>query len=369
MQQGMEPGLVRRFRRRVDAARRKAVEVVALAEAARETTGVISPRQNAQRPYRLHEISIELTSKCNLTCEMCSVWKGGRDGLSRKHIFDLLAQARALGALVFTACGAEAFMRKDTPLILAEAARLGYQRISVITNGVLIRRHRKALAKIPGLELGVSIEGPESVHDALRGAGTYRAAIDGVRAVRDGGVSVHLCAVLMRPTLATADYVIDLAVELGLSSVSYQPFQPEMAWDKDDHSPWHFDPADKETVSKVLENLRDKARSVGIHIITETMFPVIPPYLFEGTRPIPSGGCALPSRFILVTERGETYPCFFMRGQSMGNVAEGVRLRDIWHGPVQRKMQARGLNGACPGCLAGCSDIESYNAAARQVHT
>ncbi|MEO0918130.1 MAG: radical SAM protein, partial [Pseudomonadota bacterium] len=99
----------------------------------------------------LEELSIELTSKCNLTCDMCSVWKGMRDGIPRSRILDLLAEARWLGARRFTPSGAEVFMRKDTVLILEEAKRLGFEAISVVTNGMLLKQHIKRLRKISGL--------------------------------------------------------------------------------------------------------------------------------------------------------------------------------------------------------------------------
>ncbi|TCO72047.1 radical SAM protein [Rhodovulum euryhalinum] len=356
--------ILERLRQRVRAAHRSALHEVARVEARQDVAP--APRL---RPVPLHEIAIELTGKCNLTCEMCSVWKGGRDGPGQDRIRELLAEARALGAQVFTATGAEPFMRKDTVPILAEAARLGYGRISVVTNGTLIARHAERLAAIPGLSLGISIDGPEAVHDALRGAGMYREALAGLHAVRARGVPVTLKGVLMRPTLSTADHLIDLAVDLGLASVSYQPFQPEIAWDQPDHSRWLFGPEDRQAVSATLAALLDKARQAGVRIATEAVFPAILPYLFDGVRPVPPGGCALPARFVLIDGRGETYPCFFMRGQSMGNVMQGVRLRDIWHGPVQRRMQARGRAGDCPGCLAGCSDLASYDAAAGLAQT
>ncbi|GAA0310412.1 hypothetical protein GCM10008966_33700 [Rhodovulum strictum] len=300
---------------------------------------------------------------------MCSVWKGGRDGLAQDRILALLAEARSLGARVFTACGAEPFMRKDIIAILNEAARLGYGRISLVSNGKLLPRHAERLAAIPGLSIGVSIDGPEEVHDALRGPGSYRAALAGLRALCAQGVSVHPNAVLMRPTLAGIDHLIALAVEHGLGEISVQPFQPEIAWDQPDHRAWQFDPDSRAEVAAVLGRLLDDARLAGIRIATEAMFPAMLPYLFDGLRPVPPGGCTLPGRFLLVTGRGETFPCFFMRGQSMGNVAEGVRLRDIWHGPVQRRMQARGQAGDCPGCLAGCSDVPAYDAAAGLVRS
>jgi hypothetical protein len=52
-----------------------------------------------------------------------------------------------------------------------------------------------------------------------------------------------------------------------------------------------------------------------------------------------------------------------MRGKSMGNV-ERTRLEDIWHGPRNLSLQRIALDGRCPGCLAACSDLASYDATA-----
>lgn len=318
-------------------------------------------------PRRLNEIAIELTSKCNLQCRMCSVWKGRKDGLPFGNIKDLLAEARGLGARVFVPFGAEIFMRKDTIAILEAACELGFHTIPIVSNGMLVARHIDRLAKIDGLSLGISIDGPEHVHDALRGAGSYRAALVGLDTALAAGIAVSLKGVLMRNTIDSAAHLIELARSKGIPQVSFQPFQPEIAGAGEDHSEWAFPPCDRDRVDDALSALLDTARLAGVQVFTEGLFSKITPYLFDRHRPIPPGGCHLPSRFLMISWRGETFPCFFMRGQSLGNVAKGLRLRDIWHGALQQEMQARGLAGACPGCLASCSDLPSFNASKPQL--
>lgn len=315
----------------------------------------------------LREIAIELTSKCNLSCAMCSVWKGMRDGLPGDRVLALLEEARGLGADTFTPFGAEIFMRKDTPAILEAAGRMGYASMPVVTNGMLVARHIGRLAAIPALRLHVSIDGPEHVHDALRGRGSYRSAVDGIRAARAAGLRPGLKTVLMRPTLATLGDMVDLAVDLDLAELSIQPFQPEIAGPDEDHSPWVFPRDATASVAAVLDRVLEKARLAGIAVTTESLFPEFLPYLFDGHRPVPRGGCHMPARFLMVDAWGETYPCFFMRERSMGNVTEGLRLADIWTGPAQAAMVRRGRTGHCPGCLASCSDVESFDAMAHTV--
>lgn len=257
-------------------------------------------------------------------------------------------------------------MRKDTVEILAEAARLGFTEISVVNNGMLIAHNLEALRAIPGLALHVSLDGPEHIHDSLRGPGSYKKALEGARLAQGAGIPVSLKCVLMKPTMATAHHLIGLAAEHGFRRVSYQPFQPEIAGPDEDHAPWIFPESDRAMVATALEDLLAAGRIRGIEIYTESLFKHIIPYLFDGVRPLPSGGCYLPARFLLIDGRGETFPCFFMRGQSMGNVTQGVRLRDIWHGPVQQMMQSYGIRGTCPGCLAGCSDVAGFAKEAKQ---
>ncbi len=313
----------------------------------------------------LDEISIELTQRCNLSCAMCAVWEGRRDGLSGARVAGLLAEARGLGAASFVPSGAETLMRKDALDLLEEAARLGFSRIEVVTNGALVPRHAERLARIAGLHLNISLDGPRQVHDALRGAGAYDDAMAGLEAALRHGVPVSLSAVLMRPTLATLDHIVDLAEARGLASVSLQPFQPEIAGVGRDHSAFVFPAEDRDAARAALTRFAARARAADIAVHTEAAFATFIPYLFDGVRPVPPGGCRMPSRFVLVDVRGETYPCFFLRGRSMGNVGRGLPLADIWRSADRLRLQLLGLSGRCGGCLAACSDIASYAGSAQ----
>jgi MoaA/NifB/PqqE/SkfB family radical SAM enzyme len=51
-------------------------------------------RTALERP--LGEIAIFLTTQCNLTCTMCSVWKTGANGVEHDRVFSLLDEARKL---------------------------------------------------------------------------------------------------------------------------------------------------------------------------------------------------------------------------------------------------------------------------------
>ena len=120
----------------------------------------------------------------------------------------------------------------------------------------------------------------------------------------------------------------------------------------------------REDIVNELARLHTHAEELGVAIFTESLFGVIPDYLAYGKRPIPPGGCYLPSKFLLIDRLGDVYPCFFMRtdGDRMGNVYRDD-IEGIWHSVHHKQLQTLALTERCPGCLAACSDVEAYDEA------
>jgi radical SAM protein with 4Fe4S-binding SPASM domain len=143
---------------------------------------------------------VELTYRCNLRCAMCQflpLLEGGE--LDRKRTEELSKEEilAFVGAFprtsVVTLTGGEPFLRKDFPQIIGALA--GRNKIHIITNGTLLTEknvnllweHR--LRRIWGgglLALGISIQGPAEVHDAIVGRrGAFETACAGIRMLND----------------------------------------------------------------------------------------------------------------------------------------------------------------------------------------
>lgn len=323
----------------------------------------LAPHWALSRP--LEQLAVELTVYCNLQCKMCSVWELREHGVPIELAKQLLSDAFALGARTFIPCGAESFMRKDFLDIVEHAHALGYTTQEIVTNGTMITdAHLERLQRTPSVQLHVSIDGPKAIQDELRGDGVYDKSVETVRKALARGIRVGVSGVIMRETLATLTHLIDLAVELGVGEVSYQPFQTEISGPEKDLARFsllrRYGPSQRDALERRLDEVRAYATQRGVRIYTESLFPAIPGYLIEGERPIPAGGCYLPSKFLLVDWRGDIYPCFFMRNDKLGNVHTD-RLPDVWHSPLQRELNLLGLTARCPGCLAACSDVETAN--------
>ena len=312
-------------------------------------------------------IAIELATHCNLACKMCSVWKQRGEELAHEKVLSLMAEARALGATGFSTCGTEPFMREDTPEILAYAERIGFQEICAVSNGVLLNKGQRleALEKLRKLNIVISLDGPREVHDDLRGKGVYDKAVEALREIRRRGITCSISSVIMRQTIDRLEEIVDLAADLGIPVISMQPYERETACLDNDHWQFEFSSEEEETVDKKLRRLMVYAKQKKVSVYTASMMEFVPAFLARGIRRIPPTGCFVPSRLMIVDTAGECYPCFqmrhSMRHKSMGNVHEKT-LDEMWHNDIHRELTMRGLNRKCPGCLAGCSDVESFNA-------
>jgi radical SAM protein with 4Fe4S-binding SPASM domain len=312
---------------------------------------------------------IALPTRCNLSCKMCGSWRERDAELVHDKILSLINEARTLGATDFSPCGTEPFMREDTLEILEYAEHVGFQRITVISNGVLLNKAQQfdALERLKNLNIVISLDGPEEVHDSLRGKGVFKGAVEALRELRRREITCSIASIIMRQTIDRLAEIVDLAADLGIPVISMQPYERDAGGRHNDHSQFEFRPEEEEIVHKKLMGLMSYADRRKIIVYTASLMKYVPAFLARGIRKMPPTGCLVPSRLMIVDSAGECYSCFKMRNsmrhKSMGNVLE-KSLDEIWHNAAHRELTLLALNGQCPGCLAACSDVENFNSLA-----
>lgn len=126
-------------------------------------------------------LTVSLTKKCNLNCTYC--WdfdQRERMGeLTTADIKKILDSAKRLGVRSFNPFGGEPFLRKDAIEIIKYAFAIGFQHVTVTTNGTLLAEEKicELVAAVPdGVELGVlvSLDGATaSENDFIRSPGSF----------------------------------------------------------------------------------------------------------------------------------------------------------------------------------------------------
>lgn len=164
----------------------------------------VSPALTAPpEPLRLtalRELWVHTGTSCNLSCPFCH--EGSHPGDRRieppgfAEIARELDAAAAAGAERFVFTGGEPLILRDIGRILEHALRL--RPALVLTNGIapLIRRSQQlaVLAALPhALEFRVSLDyADEARHDAQRGPGNFRKAIQGLKLLHAAGFAVSV---------------------------------------------------------------------------------------------------------------------------------------------------------------------------------
>ncbi len=136
---------------------------------------------------------------CNLHCDYCCV-RSSPTAIRRELGLDrarrIAREAPPLGVRELFVTGGEPFLLDDIDdivIALAEAAP-----VTLLTNGMLFRGPRlAALKRLPrsGVTLQISLDSPDpALHDAHRGDGAWRRALDGIDVARAEGFRVRLAA-------------------------------------------------------------------------------------------------------------------------------------------------------------------------------
>lgn len=150
-------------------------------------------------------LSLEVTTCCNSPCRHCFARAAGR---AETRLSPALAEAACregygLGYRHLHLTGGEPLLWPALFDLLALVGTLGYQSVFLNTNGLLLTEAAAArLARLPGLAVSVTLQGPAALHDAMRGAGTHRRAARGIRHALAAGLPTSVFAVVGQRLLA-----------------------------------------------------------------------------------------------------------------------------------------------------------------------
>ena len=152
------------------------------------------------QPHALDELWFHTGTACNLDCPFCL--EGSRPGdnrLQRITLADarpLIDAAVELNVRQFSFTGGEPFVVKDMVAILEYAA--GLRPCLVLTNGTApVVRRLAQIRRLAGtahpIAFRISLDfADEARHDAGRGAGNFRLALQGLRGLHKAGFGVSL---------------------------------------------------------------------------------------------------------------------------------------------------------------------------------
>jgi radical SAM protein with 4Fe4S-binding SPASM domain len=308
-----------------------------------------------------------LTERCNLRCTHCY-----QEGDQVTEIS--LSQADRIAAIAsetirewsdsygiifvpsFHVTGGEPFLSPFLIDILKHLKVKGFD-LFLLTNGTLVDRKRaQMLSDVPVQGVQVSIEGPEAVHDHIRGPGSFTKALKGVHSLLNAGLEVTLNVTLSAINADHLNDLVGLAASVGAQRLGFSRLVPYGQG--------------KNLIQKIIPKEKLKQIYTDIlaikndNVFITTGDPVasqVHTKIESEHGNIPLGGCAAGVSGITILPDGTLTPCRRL-GIPIGNILKDS-FREVWAtSPVLESIRTRsfykGRCGTCPrwsqcrGCRA-----------------
>jgi len=166
----------------------------------------------------------EVTKGCNLRCVHCratATQLSAPTDLSTDAALGIIDQIAAFADPILVLSGGEPLFRRDIFQLARYATDLGL-RVALATNGTLVTKDvARSIVNTGVRRVSISLDGADaSTHDAFRGIpGAFEASVQGLRNLRELGMSVQINMTIARHNALQLPQVLDLARALGADAL------------------------------------------------------------------------------------------------------------------------------------------------------
>jgi AdoMet-dependent heme synthase len=302
-------------------------------------------------------IQWHLTERCNLKCAHCYQSGVCGDEVPFSEVKRVVAEVKEMleawedaydlaFSLSYNITGGEPFLRADLFDVLGEV-KGNRGDIYLLTNGTLVtseKARRLAAHGVKGVQ--VSVEGPEKVHDQIRGGGSFRKAMQGVEHLLHAGLTVTLNATLSRINAGYLMDFVDLASRLGVQRLGFSRLVP--AGRGTNLLTEMLDPGE-------IKRLYEGAFSVhvpGLEIVTGDPIALqVRNHDAEELGSTPIGGCAAGVSGLTFLPDGSITPCRRLP-VTIGHMQRDT-LREVWasSGVLNLLRDRSAYKGKCGQCV------------------
>lgn len=290
----------------------------------------------------------ETTLDCNAKCVHCysdAVFGKGKEYWPLAEAIDLIDQIADAGVIILALSGGEVLMRRDWEKLVAHGVMRGL-RMTMATNGRKVTSRTAArLAALGIWNVSVSIDGASpAMHDAIRGIpGLFSAACRAVRHLVEAGIRVTVNYTPMKPNLADAEAMIELAWRLGAAKINMTEYVYTSRGGVD------LMPSATE-LGCLLDRWQTAANAWQDRIVVDWHDCRVG-LMLKGEEAARYRGCGAGYTHCRITVDGDVTPCVVLPTVA-GNLRES-RFADIWHkSPILERIRSRDsiVEGNCADC-------------------
>lgn len=170
---------------------------------------------------RLNSVDLEFSGRCNLRCAHCFAALSQKD-MGREILEKVFAGIDALDPVSLTLNGGEPLLNPLLPEALRQA-RARRLRVTVMSNATLATEETADLLKDNTVaKVQVSLDFFEETHDAIRGRGAFKRAVNGIKLLVSRKVPVSIAALVQESTAGRVEEFRNFCLgELGASAMRF----------------------------------------------------------------------------------------------------------------------------------------------------
>jgi MoaA/NifB/PqqE/SkfB family radical SAM enzyme len=320
-------------------------------------------------------VILYLTDGCNSRCVTCDIWRSPRRDMDLALVDAIAADFRALAVRWVVLSGGEAMQHPHWPQI-ARRLRDEGARVMLLTNGLLLRKQiDQVLANVDDVIVSLDA-GTAPTYAAIRGVDAFDLVLEGIRAVRAGGLPVTTRTTVQRANYVEIPQIIEVAKAADVNTISFltvdvsNPFAFGPRFEHDAALPLiatngagapaeHGPPAAALTQSD-LDRLRQVLDEVEVRFADDFASGRIaePPAklrqmigyfgaLLGNGESVPVR-CNAPHLSAVIEVDGTLRPCYFLPGA--GRVAGASPLREAINTPDALELRRQYRSGQRPEC-------------------
>lgn len=165
-------------------------------------------------------VVLYLTDGCNSRCVTCDIWRNPRRNMRRELVEQIAGEVRSLAIRWVVLSGGEAMQHPHWDSI-ARRMRAEGARVILLTNGLLLRKQiEQVLSSVD--EVVVSLDaGTAPTYEAIRGVDAFDLVLEGMRAVRAGGLPVTTRTTVQRANFREMPQLVEAARTAGVNTISF----------------------------------------------------------------------------------------------------------------------------------------------------
>lgn len=286
--------------------------------------------------YSLPLMVLYLTDGCNSKCVTCDIWRNPRRNMPLPLIDHLVSQAQTLQTRWVLLSGGEAMQHPQWSDIARRFREVGV-RVLLLTNGLLLRKQAQQVINTVD-ELIVSLDGGSAAtYAAVRGVDGFDLILDGIRAVRAGGIPVTTRTTVQRANYHEIPQIIEVGIAADVTTISFlavdvaNPFAFGQRFDHDPLPVIHASallPNDIEALTNILASLEhDYAPLFAEGRIAESpqkLRRILVDYFWglHGKASMAAPRCNAPHFSTVIDVDGTLRPCYFL--PSYGRLKPGA---------------------------------------------